>query len=32
MTDITAGHLQRISKVVVHPLTVRITHCSTRLR
>jgi thiosulfate reductase cytochrome b subunit len=26
MTDITAGHLQRVSKAIVHPLTVRITH------
>ena len=26
MTDITAGRLQRVSKVIVHPLTVRITH------
>ena len=26
MTDITAGHLQRVSKIIVHPLTVRITH------
>ena len=26
MTDITAGHLNRISNVIVHPLTVRITH------
>ena len=26
MTEVTAGHLQRVSKVVVHPLTVRITH------
>ena len=26
MTDITAGHLQHVSKVIVHPLTVRITH------
>lgn len=26
MTDITAGRLRRVSKVIVHPLTVRITH------
>ena len=26
MTDITAGHLNRIATVIVHPLTVRITH------
>jgi len=26
MTDITAGRLQRVSKAIVHPLTVRITH------
>jgi thiosulfate reductase cytochrome b subunit len=26
MTDITAGRLQRASRVIVHPLTVRITH------
>jgi thiosulfate reductase cytochrome b subunit len=26
MTDITAGRLQRVSNVIVHPLTVRITH------
>ena len=26
MTDITAGRVQRVSKVIVHPLTVRITH------
>ena len=26
MTDITAGRLGRVSKVIVHPLTVRITH------
>jgi thiosulfate reductase cytochrome b subunit len=26
VTDITAGHLNRISNVIVHPLTVRITH------
>ncbi len=26
MTDITAGRLHRVSKVIVHPLTVRITH------
>ena len=26
MTDITAGRLHRASKVIVHPLTVRITH------
>jgi len=26
VTDITAGHLNRISKVIVHPLTVRVTH------
>ena len=26
VTDITAGRLQRVSKVIVHPLTVRITH------
>jgi thiosulfate reductase cytochrome b subunit len=26
MTDITAGRLQRASDVIVHPLTVRITH------
>ena len=26
MTDITAGHLRYVSKVIVHPLTVRITH------
>lgn len=26
MTDITAGHLNRISNVIVHPLTVRVTH------
>ena len=26
MTDITAGHLHHVSKVIVHPLTVRITH------
>lgn len=26
MTDIAAGHVDRVSKLVVHPLTVRITH------
>jgi thiosulfate reductase cytochrome b subunit len=26
MTDITAGRLQRASDIIVHPLTVRITH------
>jgi len=26
MTDMTAGRLHRLSKVIVHPLTVRITH------
>ena len=26
MTDITAGRLQRVATVIVHPLTVRITH------
>jgi thiosulfate reductase cytochrome b subunit len=26
MTDITAGRLQRASAIIVHPLTVRITH------
>ena len=26
MTDITAGHLNRIATVIVHPLTVRVTH------
>jgi thiosulfate reductase cytochrome b subunit len=26
VTDITAGHLNRISNVIVHPLTVRVTH------
>jgi thiosulfate reductase cytochrome b subunit len=26
VTDITAGRLHRVSKVIVHPLTVRITH------
>ena len=26
MTDITAGRLRPVSKVIVHPLTVRITH------
>ena len=26
MTDITAGRLHRVSKVIVHPLTVRVTH------
>ena len=26
MTDITAGRLQGVSKVIIHPLTVRITH------
>jgi thiosulfate reductase cytochrome b subunit len=26
VTDITAGHLNRIATVIVHPLTVRITH------
>jgi thiosulfate reductase cytochrome b subunit len=26
VTDITAGRLQRASKIIVHPLTVRITH------
>ena len=26
MTDIAAGRLQRVSKVIVHPVTVRITH------
>jgi thiosulfate reductase cytochrome b subunit len=26
MTDMTAGHLHHVSKVIVHPLTVRITH------
>jgi len=26
VTDSTAGHLNRISNVIVHPLTVRITH------
>jgi thiosulfate reductase cytochrome b subunit len=26
MTDITAGRLHRASKVIVHPLAVRITH------
>lgn len=26
MTDITAGHFKQVSKVVVHPLTVRVTH------
>jgi thiosulfate reductase cytochrome b subunit len=26
MTDITAGRLQRASRIIVHPLTVRVTH------
>jgi thiosulfate reductase cytochrome b subunit len=26
VTDITAGHLNRISNVIAHPLTVRVTH------
>jgi thiosulfate reductase cytochrome b subunit len=26
MTEVIARHLQRVSKVIVHPLTVRITH------
>ncbi len=26
MTDITAGHLHSVSKLIIHPLTVRITH------
>jgi thiosulfate reductase cytochrome b subunit len=26
MTDVTAGRLQRASSIIVHPLTVRITH------
>src|SRR5260221_1592921 len=26
MTDVTAGRLHHVSKVIVHPLTVRITH------
>src|SRR5436189_4495211 len=26
VTDITAGRLQRVSKVIVYPLTVRVTH------
>ena len=26
MTDIAAGHFHRVSKMIVHPLTVRITH------
>jgi thiosulfate reductase cytochrome b subunit len=26
VTDITAGHFKQVSKVVVHPLTVRVTH------
>ena len=26
MSDITAGRLQRASRLIVHPLTVRITH------
>ena len=26
MTDVTAGRLHPLSKVIVHPLTVRITH------
>jgi thiosulfate reductase cytochrome b subunit len=26
VADVTAGHLHRVSKVIVHPLTVRITH------
>jgi thiosulfate reductase cytochrome b subunit len=26
MTDITAGRLQRAARIIVHPLTVRITH------
>jgi thiosulfate reductase cytochrome b subunit len=26
MTDITAGRLRRVLKVIVHPLTVRVTH------
>ena len=26
MTDITAGHFHHVSKIIVHPLTVRITH------
>ena len=26
MTDITVGHVNRVSRLIVHPLTVRITH------
>ena len=26
MTDITAGHFKHVPKVIVHPLTVRVTH------
>jgi thiosulfate reductase cytochrome b subunit len=26
VTDVTAGHFKQVSKVIVHPLTVRITH------
>ena len=26
MTDVTAGYFKQVSKVIVHPLTVRITH------
>ncbi len=26
MTDVTAGHFKHVSKVIVHPLTVRVTH------
>src|SRR6516225_5301868 len=26
MTDVVAGQLHRVSKVMVHPLTVRVTH------
>ena len=26
VTDITAGHFKHVSKVIVHPLTVRVTH------
>jgi len=26
VTDITVGHVNRVSRLIVHPLTVRITH------
>ena len=26
MTDVTAGHFKHVSKVIVHPFTVRVTH------